>query len=225
MGDELAVQVQGRPLLEGVSLAVDRSEVVRLGGPSGVGKTSLLRVLAALDDPVAGTLTLDGRAPATLGVPTYRRQVVHLTQRPVMWPGSVRDNLSRAFGFVHAAVSYDEGAATSWLLQLGLALDLATEANRLSEGEKQRVALVRALLLQPRVLLLDEPTSALDADHRKRVEALLEERQVDGLAMVLVTHETEQAARMGARQIDLSAHRPRAMPIEEPNLKVVGDQP
>ncbi|MEM1034165.1 MAG: ATP-binding cassette domain-containing protein [Myxococcota bacterium] len=217
-----------RVLFEAVTFSLAPGQVLRIAGRSGAGKTSLLRILAWLDNPLSGTVALDGHTPDALGVPQYRRRVVYAAQRPVMWPGSVADNLHRARSFASGGHEGDPaatdalGVAAATLASLGLGKGiLEASAARLSEGERQRVALVRALAVGPQVLLLDEPTSALDPAHRDRVEALLLQRaEGEGLAVVLVTHETAQAERLGARVLQL---RPADAP--EPRKSWLGGRP
>lgn len=207
----LTIAIAQRTLLSDVSIELQRGQIVGLRGPSGSGKTTLLRALAGLIDAPPGRLLLNGRTPEAIGWPQYRRQVVYLPQRAPMLPLSVRENLALPFRYAAANTAYDEQRALHWLRLFRLeAAQLDQPAERLSEGEKQRVSLVRALLLQPSVLLLDEPTSALDEEARDTVEAGLLSALAagEGAAAVLISHDSQQFARLNAKVIDLSAHRP-----------------
>lgn len=209
----MAVAAGGRDLLEGVDLTLAPGEARALAGPSGCGKSTLLRAVAGLDDPRAGSLHLAGRAPAQWGWPEYRRRVVLSFQKPVFLEASLETNLRRPFLYHHAPGDYPEGRARELAERLGLAeIWHAPDARRLSQGEQQRLALIRALLLEPEVLLLDEPTSALDNAAAAAVEALLlEERSRRGMALLMASHDPAQAGRMEAPVLDLAAHRPTAV--------------
>jgi len=200
-----------RLLLEGFALELRAAEFVALIGPSGSGKSTLLRAIAGLQDPVAGEIRFEGRAPEALGWPAYRRRVVLVDQRPVLFDQSVRSNLQRPFAYRSAqGAHFSREAASGLLAAFGLGAErLEQEARSLSEGERQRVCLVRALLVGPRILLLDEPTSALDPEAVERVEAaLVREAKRRGMAAVVVTHDRAQAERLCDRRIDLAAFVP-----------------
>lgn len=189
------LRAEGSPL-EPVSLELAPGDIIGLAGPSGVGKSRLLRCMAGLDDPAAGTVTLAGRCPAEIGWPQYRRQVCYVQQQPTLFPGTVEENLRRVFEYDSAQETYDELRSSELLERLHLPRDiLSREATRLSAGEGQRVALVRALLVEPRVLLLDEPTSALDDMRTQATEDLLRSFTTKG-AVLLVSHDDAQLERL-----------------------------
>lgn len=205
----LSIAVGERLLFENLSLKLEAGECLAFRGPSGIGKTSLLRCLNRLQDPRKGELRLQGKLPEELGWPSYRRQVLLLPQSPLFTSSSLRDALELPFHFESAQRPFPEEEACSLLKRLGLPkLSEAPVARDLSQGEKQRLSLIRALLLAPRVLLLDEPTSSLDPESVEKVEALLLEKLQEGLALILVTHGEEQARRLASREIDLSPFVP-----------------
>ena len=147
-------------------LDIEAGECVALSGPSGSGKTLVLRALADLD-PNAGEVALDGEPRSAIAAPDWRRRVAYLAAEPGWWEDRVGPHFPKP----------DEpgGAAVSPLLD---ALDLppvlmGQAIATVSTGERQRLALIRTLLLEPRVLLLDEPTSGLDSAAGSRVESLL----------------------------------------------------
>ena len=153
-----------RPVLRDVTLDIPRGQVTAIVGPSGAGKTSLLRLLNRLDDPDSGEITFDAQPLTNIPVRTLRRRVAFVFQSPVMFAGSVADNITAAATLGHPtphAKTHVDALLDLCGLNASYAPRIATE---LSGGEQQRVAIARALATHPDVLLLDEPTSALDPE-------------------------------------------------------------
>lgn len=168
-------------------------ECIAITGPSGSGKTIFLRMLADLD-PNQGGISLDGKAREEWSAPQWRRSVMYQAAEPAWWQ-------PRVSAHFHCS---DRQRACAMLPRLGLDVGmLEAQVERLSTGERQRLALVRSLVWQPAVLLLDEPTAALDQEAVAAAEALLREQMHAGLMLVLVTHSSEQAARLGHRRMEI----------------------
>jgi UDP-glucose/iron transport system ATP-binding protein len=143
----LSFGIADRVLGTGLDFEVGRGQCLALMAPSGAGKTTLLRTLAGLIDPLEGSLSLEGRGPEAWGWPAWRRRVAYVAQRPVMFGGTVLDNLRRPFLYRSAGTGFDEARTRQWLERLGLAQYADHAAERLSVGEQQRVSLLRALQL------------------------------------------------------------------------------
>ncbi len=203
----LSVAAGGVTLFSGLDLRLGTGEMVAVCGPSGSGKTSMLRAIAGLSDPAEGTVLLRGSTPDETGWPEYRRSVLFMDQRPVLLQGTVRTNLSLPFAYaVNSEREFPEEEAAALLETFGVSsARMDQEARSLSQGQQQRVCLVRAFLVRPEVLLLDEPTSALDQDAISSVEtALVEETRKRGLSALVVTHDKAQAERLCDRILNLS---------------------
>lgn len=188
-----------RPLLSGISLRVDPSTRLGLVGSSASGKSSLLRVMAMLDPITGGQMLFRGQTVPDTEIPSFRRQVVYLAQHPSMILGTVRANLEAPFCFKSAATEFDLTRVLSLFERLGKPASILDQTtDQLSGGERQLIALVRALQLDPAVLLLDEPTSALDDDAAGKFESLLEHWRQDGASrsFVWVSHDGRQVERM-----------------------------
>ncbi|EGL19483.1 MULTISPECIES: ATP-binding cassette domain-containing protein [unclassified Paenibacillus] len=181
-------------LFRDISGEVGEGERVAVIGTSGQGKTTLLRILARLDRPDEGELQLHGKNSDGWKPQEWRKKICYVAQQPVMLPGSVEENLqtvSRLHG-----TPFDRALAERYMAALGLeGLDWAKQGGDLSGGEKQRTALVRAMLLQPDVMLLDEVTASLDPGSKRAAERLLVDwSQSGGTSLVWITHDLEQAA-------------------------------
>lgn len=198
----------GDVVIRGFDLELRRGEFVGITGPSGCGKSTLLMAIAGLLEPKAGRITLDGRTPAEWGYPHFRRRVTMVAQQAALLEDTVASNFERAFTFRSAVGRLSHDEARSWLQTFRLPESTLDEiAIELSVGEQQRVGLIRALLIEPDVLLLDEPTSALDADAREAVEdALRHEREEHGRAAVIVTHDPHQTEQLCTRHIELAPY-------------------
>ncbi|HET8626901.1 MAG TPA: ABC transporter ATP-binding protein, partial [Thermomicrobiales bacterium] len=169
----------GRPVLRDVSFAARPGELVALVGPSGAGKSTLMSLLARFYDPTAGRVTLDGVDLRDLTLAGLREQIGIVFQDTFLFADTVRANV--AFGREGAdgaAVVAALRAANAWefveALPDGLDTVVGERGARLSEGQKQRLAIARAFLRDPRILILDEPTSALDARSEHLLQAALD---------------------------------------------------
>jgi putative ABC transport system ATP-binding protein len=164
-------------------------------GPSGSGKSLFLRMIADLD-PNEGKVWLNGKERASVPAPQWRRQATYVSAESGWWADRVIEhfNVNR------------RGEVAALADRLGLRADLLdAPVAQLSTGEKQRFSLVRALLPSPPVLLLDEPTGPLDEESVAQVEALLLERMAAGTSILLVTHDPNQAERLGDRRYRMVA--------------------
>lgn len=180
----LVVEKLSRPGLAPVDLEVPEGRCIAISGRSGAGKSLLLRAIADLD-PNHGRVTLDGQTRDDMPAPKWRRLVTYVAAESGWWTERVGDHFEAP------------DIAAGYLVRLGFMGDVMSwPVSRLSSGERQRLALLRAIVQGPRVMLLDEPTSALDPDATAKVESILHEKTAGGVSIIMVTHDRAQAKRM-----------------------------
>jgi ABC-type multidrug transport system fused ATPase/permease subunit len=196
---ELEDVALARGSLRGISLTLRGGELTALQGPSGIGKTSLLRAIVRLDEPAQGRVRVDGTDAREIDPRALRRRVGFVAQFPAMLPGTVRDNLAYAL----PEPTEDAGLARALAAAALDAGFLGRDAGRLSGGEQARVAIARALTRDPGALLLDEPTASLDPEATAAVEELLRRLAARGLALLVVTHDAAQAERIADHAVRL----------------------
>jgi polar amino acid transport system ATP-binding protein len=198
-------------VLTRVSLAVSERQVVCVVGPSGSGKTTLLRCLALLETPTEGHVTMNGAiiaqpkpdAVVRRAARAVRPEIGMVFQHFNLWPHlSVLENLIEAPIRVKAMAKVEAIAIAERLLEkVGLADKRDAYPARLSGGQQQRVAIARALAMSPKVMLFDEPTSALDPELRREVLVVMRQLAVEGMTMMVVTHEMGFARRVAHRVV------------------------
>jgi polar amino acid transport system ATP-binding protein len=180
-------------VLDGISLSIPEMRTVAIMGPSGGGKSTLLRIIAGLEIPDKGILSFDGNTvqfDENYLLP-YRRRIGVVFQSFNLFPHlTARENISLPLEKVHG---YSPDDASAYALQLLARFQLAGHAHKtpaqLSGGQKQRVAIARAVAIKPRLLLFDEPTSALDPEMTVEVLDLISELRTEGRPLLIVTHE------------------------------------
>jgi putative ABC transport system ATP-binding protein len=193
--------------LRGVSLRVDEGELVGIVGPSGSGKTTLLNVLGTLDRADAGTVRIDGHDLSTLSDRQLSALRAHrvgfVFQQFFLSPGlSALDNVADGLLYTGLPLAERRRRAGQVLERVGLADRAHHRPNELSGGQSQRVAVARALVGRPSILLADEPTGALDSESGAGVLELLRELHESGTTIVVITHDHEVAS-MLPRQVHI----------------------
>ena len=190
-GGGLAVEGLKSALAGPFTLEVAPGAVLAISGASGAGKSLFLRMVADLD-PNAGEVSLAGVSRASLPANQWRRRIPYVAAESGWWAQSVHDHF--------APDQLDRARSLAERLGVGAA-PFDGPVDRLSTGERQRLALVRAFILDPPALLLDEPTGPLDPVSVGKVEAFLLERLAAGAVIVMVSHDPAQGARLGARRM------------------------
>ncbi|KAI3425669.1 ABC transporter domain-containing protein [Psidium guajava] len=186
----------GGPILSGINLEIPQGKVVGIIGPSGSGKSTLLRALNRLWEPPSGSVFLDGEDIKNLDVLSLRRKVGMLFQLPVMFEGTVADNVR--YGPQLRGKKLSDGEVYKLLKLADLDSSLFSRGgSELSVGQAQRVALARTLANEPEVLLLDEPTSALDPISTQNIEdVIVKLKNTRGLTTIMVSHSIKQIQRI-----------------------------
>jgi ABC-2 type transport system ATP-binding protein len=213
--DRLTKQFSATLAVDNLSLHVQEGEVFGFLGPNGAGKTTTVRMLTALIRPTKGTATVNGYV---LGKDNkaIRQNVGILTENPGMY-----DNLSAEYNLQIYANLYDvkdvNGQVEKYLRMLGLWERRQDEAGAFSKGMKQKLAIARALLHEPRVLFLDEPTAALDPEAAHMVREFIEELRQEGRTIFLTTHNLDEADRLCDR---IGVFKSRLLVVDSPeNLR------
>ena len=198
----------GAPALDRVSVQVAQGEAVAVMGPSGSGKSTLLNLVAGLDKPSAGTVTVAGQRIDTLNetrLARYRRRQVGMIFQffNLLDDLTVADNVLLPAQLAGASRRTARARCGELLDHLGIGKYRDTYPGRLSGGERQRVAIARALVNDPAVLLADEPTGAVDTATGEEIGRLLLDLNAGGQTLVLVTHSPDLASRYAKRTIEL----------------------
>lgn len=197
------------PDLPPLTFVVAEGHCLAVEGPSGSGKTRLLRAIADLD-PTPGQIFLDGAERGEMPAPRWRSMVRYVAAEPGWWTSTPR----HAFPDNERTMEKVERAMAS----LGLGPEIIDRPiAQLSTGERQRLALLRALVDEPRVLLLDEPTSALDASHAALVEELIRYQLISNSSVIIVSHDEAQIARLADTRLQLGpTGNTKARPMRRP---------
>ena len=199
---DLWVRFGGVPALRGLSLSATKGERLAIFGPNGAGKTTLLRALAGLLRPSGGELRLAGLDPGREG-PAARASLGFLSHQTYLYGELTAAENLRLYGRLYSVAGLDERIG-ELLERVGLYGRRDDRVDRLSRGLQQRLAIARAVLHQPAILLLDEPDTGLDLPAYHLLESLL---GADGRTILMATHNLEQAKRLCQRAIVLVGGR------------------
>ncbi len=208
--DGVVKRFGGRAALDGVTLDLAAGEVHVLVGPNGAGKTTLLRLLCGLDAPDAGRLLvlgLDLRELSARAGLAHRRRIGFAAQRPYLFDATALANVEYPLRVRGVAGPERRRRASECLAKLGAEHLADRRARGLSAGESRRVALARATVAEPELLLLDEPLATLDPEAVPAVEALIAALATGGATVIAATHALDQAHRLSARVVRLEAGR------------------
>jgi putative ABC transport system ATP-binding protein len=195
----------GKSVLEDINIGIKENHLTIVRGESGAGKSTFLKLFNRFIDYTKGNIHFHGKELTDYGIEDIRRSIIYLPQLPHMIEGTIEDNLTFPFSFhVHKGKEYFAKQAQEWLEHFQLKEPLSHEALKLSIGQKQRIALIRAMLLKPEVLLLDEPGSALDSGNKKLIEQKIESlMETSDITVIMATHSDVSFAHSGYREVTL----------------------
>ena len=188
--ENVLVNRRGKRLIGPISMALAKTGITMILGPNGSGKTTLLKVMHGVERVSSGAVRW-----AVLDTEAQHHQS-YVFQSPIMLRRSVMDNLRYPLQLQQTPKAEGDALVAKWAQKVGLEDHLSTQATRLSGGEKQRLALGRALIRRPQVLFLDEPCANLDGASTRDIEALLQEAHEAGTRIIMTTHNIGQAKRL-----------------------------
>lgn len=199
--ENLNLEIGTVKILKDISFTVQKKEIIALLGPSGSGKSSLLKSINMLNTPSCGQIKYHNNDIQEISPMALRKKIGYVLQKPTLFGNDVMENLKYPCE-LHQKV-FDINLVEFYLKKVNLKPDiLEKKPNELSGGEQQRISLVRTLLLEPEIILLDEVTSALDEDNTILIEELIKyENENNELTVIFISHNNEQAKRLAQKVI------------------------
>lgn len=202
----------GRRILHDISFTVEKGDFLTINGSSGSGKSTLLRLCASLISPSDGKITYNGIDMNSYDAAKLRKSIAYCAQSSCLFGSTVMDNL--AFPFMIRNEEYNKERVNGLLSMFGLPGSiLDADIKSLSGGEKQRIAMIRALIFIPEVLLLDEVSSALDTENSLAAENVVHDLNKKGVTVLWITHDPAQSHRYANRLMTLEAGRIKSMEV------------
>ena len=190
IAENLVVEFQGKHILGPIDLKIDKGDIAVILGPNGSGKTSLLKALHGILKLKLGTVRWSCLKTESIGKQMF------VFQTPIMLRRSVFENLTYPLLLRKTPKALANHRAAQWLDRIDLRASMQVPATRLSGGEKQKLALARALITEPEMLFLDEPCASLDGKTTYEIESLLQSCVADGTTIMMSTHDIGQAKRL-----------------------------
>ena len=201
----LLKNVRYKKILDIADLLIEDQKITCITGESGSGKSTLLRLVNKLISSDSGVIYLNGEQLSSIPSVSLRRKVLMLPQTPVIFPGSVRDNLLIGLLFT-GQKPVDDPLMVSIMDWLHLHVDLDSDCEPLSGGEKQRLSIARMILIDPDVFLLDEPTSALDENTEQNViDQVAQYAKEKGKTLIIVTHSKQLTQRIADIVVEIKS--------------------
>ncbi|MBP1919548.1 ABC transporter ATP-binding protein [Youngiibacter multivorans] len=189
--NNISYVADNKHILENISFAVGKGELMMVSGPSGSGKSTLLRIIGDQLSPTSGDIRFNGRNILEYRPEEYRQRVSYVFQTPTLFMHTVIEDLE--FPYRIREMEPDLERIRELLPEVGLTEDILTKESRvISGGEKQRVALLRSLLISPDILLLDEVTASLDKENARMIEDTVRKLSERGITVIWVTHDQDQ---------------------------------
>lgn len=189
--NNISYVADNKHILENISFAVGKGELMMVSGPSGSGKSTLLRIIGDQLSPTSGDIRFNGRSILEYRPEEYRQRVSYVFQTPTLFMHTVIEDLE--FPYRIREMEPDLERIRELLPEVGLTVDILTKESRvISGGEKQRVALLRSLLIAPDILLLDEVTASLDKENARMIEDTVRKLSEKGITVIWVTHDPDQ---------------------------------
>lgn len=189
--NDISYMAGNRTILQGISFNVKKGELLMVSGPSGSGKSTLLRIIGDQLSPTSGSIRLNGRSILEYRPEEYRQKVSYVFQTPTLFMDTVIEDLE--FPYRIRSVVPDMKRIRELLPEVGLTDEILQKESRvISGGEKQRVALLRSLLIAPDILLLDEVTASLDRENARMIENTVKCLSARGITIIWVTHDPDQ---------------------------------
>ncbi|VTS22163.1 ABC transporter ATP-binding protein [Streptococcus porcinus] len=199
---DVSFSSDGKAILKNLSFTIDEGDYVSIIGPSGSGKSTLLKLASYLQSPTSGDIMFEGKSLEDYNPIKLRQTLSYCFQTPHLFGEKVKDNIQFPYEIRHLSLDQARVNKLFALFQMDLSY-LEQDVKKLSGGEKQRIALIRQLLFEPKVLLLDEVTSALDSVNKEIVEEVIERLNNKGVTILWITHDTSQSKKYANKMMTI----------------------
>ncbi|HFI0463289.1 TPA: ATP-binding cassette domain-containing protein [Streptococcus suis] len=195
-----------KTILQDINFHVNKGDYISIVGPSGSGKSTLLKLASDLISPTSGKISFEGKDYDTYAPEMLRQKIAYIFQTPYLFGQTVKDNVYYPYQVRHLRPDQDRIEQLFHQMEMSPSY-LGQDIRKLSGGEKQRIALIRSLLLTPDILLLDEVTSALDSENTLIVERVIQEIHQEGTTILWVTHNLDQSRKYANRLMTVEGGR------------------